>query len=129
MKIKEWWRYLWWLRKAKQKKMVFKQNGIVITLEKISRPLPSRFAYLVMNPWILKGSVNWVITEEEINERSSHPLAQDLIKIPHLLSFSISGNSFMFEIAPWKTSETIIAIVSIILEWAQLQKKTELLFV
>ena len=130
MKIKEWWRYLWWLRKAKQKKMVFKQNGIVITLEKISRPMPSPWAWLTINPWqTLEGSINWIISEKEINEKSSHHLAQDLRNIPRLKAFSIIGNSLRFDIKPYKTSETIIAIVAVIFEWAQLQKKTELLFV
>ncbi len=129
MKIKDWWRYVWWSIKTKREKMVFKQKGFVVVLKKIPRPLPSRFAYLVINPWIIKGSVNWIITEKEINEKSSHPLAQDLIKIPNLLAFSIVEDSLMFDIAPCQTSQTIIAIVDLIFEWTQLQKKTELLFV
>lgn len=132
----------WWNGKSKKKyywkpERVFKRDELEIAVRLIPRPLPNPWLALIMSPKIVLMKTNWRITEEEINERSSHPLAYEIRKLNpetknlkelRFLGFSIYGNSVMIEPLTGRSTRNLWRLVEevadILFEWEILQKKT-----
>lgn len=135
--------WFWWNRKSKKKyyywkpERVFRRNKLEIAVRLITRPFPNPWLALIMSPKIVLMKANWRITEEEINERSPHPLSREIKKINpktedlrklKFLGFSIYRNSVMIEPLTGKSTRKLWRLIKevtdILFEWEILQKKT-----
>ena len=135
--------FLWWQRRKEKEgyyyrpDKIFRNGDLEIAVRKIERPLPSRWLKYVMPSFVIIMKTNWLIAEEEINERSNHPLANELRKLNpssttdlrelRFLGFSIYGNSVMIEPLMGGNKRKVWKVVGdiarVLFEWELLRKK------